>query len=416
MDKDDIICSLDIGSDSLVCAVGKFTPDDKIELLYAASKKCKKGIKGGVVINIASLSNTLRELMDEVESEAGIRITEVYAAVRGSHLESLNNQGIYNITRSDREIITEDVYSVIENAKTIHLRNEREIIHVIPQNFSVDGEKGFENPVGMEGNTLETSVHIITGNISHLNNISKAIANSGFNISEHVYHIYPLSEVVLSEEEKKLGCAVIDIGDQITSIAVYSDGKIRFSKDIPLGSYFITHDIALLAHVPFDVADSLKENYGYAISSMLDNDSEIEVLSMDKTSKKKINQSTLIDYIKPRVEELLVEIKEIIDKNKVSMPELENINAIILTGGGSMLKGMDKAFEKVFNISDVRYGRVSDEYVVIKDKKYLNQKYTTAISLLCYPIFIKPQIEQFSNNVGSNGFIQFLKWVKNIFS
>ncbi|HOL61984.1 MAG: cell division protein FtsA [Elusimicrobiales bacterium] len=414
MDKDEIITALDIGSDSVVCAAGKVMPDNRIELLYASSRHSKKGLKNGVVINISALSNTFKDLIEEVEKEAGdIRITEVYAGVRGSHIDSMNNQGVYTVTRSDKEIISEDVFGVIENAKAIHLPNEREIIHVIPQEFSLDKEKGFENPVGMEGNILETNVHIITGNISHLNNISKTLANAGFTLKEHVYHLYPLAEAVLTDEEKKLGSLLIDIGDQTTSIAIYHEGKIRFSKDILIGSFHITNDIALALHIPFDEANKIKENYGYAMSSLLEEDKEIEVLSMDRTSKRKITQSNLIDYIKPRVEEILLEIKSTVDKTDYA----EYLNGIVLTGGGSLLKGMDKAVERVFKAQDVRYGFVNPDYVEIKDKKYLDQKYATAISLLSYPVIIKPQLEQFSmSNLDSNGFERFFSWIKNLFS
>ena len=413
MDKEEIITSLDIGSDSITCAVGK-NIDDKIEVLYAGSKQCKKGLKNGIVINISNLSNICRELLEEAEEEVGdINITDVYAGIRGSHIDSMNNHGVYTVPRSDKNIISDDVYSVIENAKAIHLPNERTIIHVIPQEFSVDREKGFENPVGMEGNILETTVHIVTGNISHLNNISKTIANAGFSIKEHIYHIYPLAEMTLSEEEKKLGTMIIDIGDQITSIAIYYDGKIKFSKDILLGSYHITNDIAYALHIPYDEANKLKEIHGCTISSIIAEDSEIEYISMDKTTKKKINKVALCEYIKPRVEEILMEIRAIIEKNEC----FSYINGIVITGGGSLLKGMDRAISKIFRINDVRYGFANPEYITIKDNKYQNQKYLTAISILSYPVFIKPQLEQFfSSDIDSNGFNRFINWLKNLFS
>ncbi|MEF3280912.1 MAG: cell division protein FtsA [Elusimicrobiota bacterium] len=414
MDIDEIIAAVDIGSDNIVAATGKPTTDNKIEVIYGAWRQCKKGLKNGIVTNISALSNTFKDLMDEMERESGnIRINDLYVGVRGSHIESMNNKGIYTVTRTDKEIISEDVFRVIENAKAIHLPNEREIIHIIPQDFSVDKEKGFENPVGMEGNILETNVHIVTANISHLNNISKTIANSGFGLKEHIYHIYAIGEIVLTEEEKKLGCAIIDIGDQITSVAIYYDGKIRFSKDIPLGSYYITNDIAFALHIPFDVANNLKETKGYAMSSLIENEEEIDIISMDRTNKKKVSTSTLVEYIKPRVEELLVSVRETINKTEYG----GYVNGIVITGGGSLLKGMKEAVERVFKVSDVRYGGINTDYVEIKDKKYTHQKYLTAISLLCYPVFIKPQLEQFLNTeLESNGLSEFFKWVKKLFS
>ncbi len=413
MDKEEIITSVDIGSENIVCACGKILSDNKIELLYANFKSCKKGLKNGVVTNISAFSTEIKNLLEEAEETIKIRIDDLYVGIRGTHISSTNNTGVHTIPRSDRIITSEDVFNVIENAKAIHIPSEKEIIHVIPQEFMVDKEKGFENPIGMEGNILETNVHIVSAGVSHLNNISRAIANAGFNLKEYVYHAFPLAEMVLSEEEKKLGSLLIDVGDHITTIVVYYDGKIRFSKDIPIGSFHITNDIAFALHIPFEEANKIKENFGYAMSILLEEDREIEVYTIDKRNKKRITQSTLIDYIKPRLEEILLRIRNELENTEL----IDYINGIVLTGGGSLLKGMDKAVEAVFGITDVRYGFISEEFVIVNDKKYLHQKFTTALSLLCYPNNIRPQIEQFlSSEINTNGFERFFMWIRKLFS
>lgn len=413
--SNEIISALEIGSNSIVLAVGEPTPDNRIKLLYANYKDCKKGLKSGVVTNISLVKNTVSELVEHAEEELGdLRIKDLYVGVKGSYVSSLNSNGVHSITRSDKEIVSEDVYAVIENAKAVHISSEREILHTIPQGFSLDKEKGFDNPVGMEGNLLEVDVHIVTAVSSHLNNIIKAVTSSGFGIIEPVYHLYPLSEIVLTDEEKKIGCVLIDIGENVTSISVYYDGKIRFSKDLSIGSYYITQDIAIGLHIPFDVANNLKEKYGCALSSLVENeDEEIEIPSMDKLSKKKIIISSLLEIIKPRLEEILLEIRGVIEDSGF-MPY---VNGAVIVGGGSLLKGMPEAVAKVLQVSDVRYGFVSEDYVVIDDKKYSHQKYTTAISLLCYPVFIKPQLEEFMLDESNSGsFKQIFDWIKSVFS
>lgn len=410
---EDIIFSLDFGSDSIVGAVGKLNPDNTIELISASWAECKKGLKSGVVTSILAASNTIRKILDEIEKEhPSIKLNSAYVAIRGSHIMSMNNHGIYTITRSDKEINESDVISVIENARAIHLQNERIILHTIPQDFSVDKESGFSNPVGMEGNIIETDVHIITANVSHLNNISKSIANAGLKLNEHVYHTYPLAEIVISDEEKKLGSLLVDIGDLTTSLVIYHDGKIKFSKDIQAGSFYITNDIAYAYHTSFETAQAIKEKHGYAMSSLINENLEFEIILIDRNTKKKITEENLCEYIKPRLEEILLLIKDEISNSGFD----DKINSIVLTGGGSMLKGMDKAFEKIFKGKEVRYGIIPDNYVKINDKKYYNQKYTTAIALLCYPVFIKPQLEIFLKEESEGFLYQFGKWLKNLFS
>ncbi|MCX7641613.1 MAG: cell division protein FtsA [Elusimicrobiales bacterium] len=407
------ILSLDFGSDSIVCAVGKVLPDNTIELIGATYLECKKGLKSGVVTSILSATNTIKKILDEIEQKhPGIKLDSAYVGIRGSHIMSVNNHGIYTITRSDKEITEQDIINVIENARAIHLQNERVIIHTIPQDFSVDKETGFSNPVGMEGNIIETDVHLITANVSHLNNISKCVANAGLKLNEHIYHAYPLAEIVISEEEKKLGSVLIDIGDLTTSIVIYHDGTIKYSKDISIGSFLITNDIAYAYHTSFETAQNIKENHGYSLSGLIKENKEFDIVLLDRTTKKKITEENLCEYIKPRLEEIFLYIREEI----VNSGYEDRINSIVLTGGGSMLRGIDKACEKIFKGKEVRHGLIPDNYVKIKDKKYYHQKYTTAIALLCYPIYIKPQLDVFMVE-SETGFIsQIIKWFKNLFS
>lgn len=410
---EETILSLDFGSSSIVAAIGKADPDNIIQLIGAAHVDCEKGLKSGVVTSISTVTNRIKRLLDELEQTyQGISIDSAYVGVRGSHISAMSNHGVYTVPRNDREITQEDVIRVIENAKAVHLQNERVILHTIPQDFSVDKESGFSNPVGMEGNIIETDVHIITANVSHLNNISKCVANAGLRLNQHIYHLYPLAEIVITEEEKKLGSALIDIGDLTTSIAIYHDGKIKHSKDLQAGSYYITHDIAYAYHISFDLAKKIKEEHGYALSSLIKENNEFDIVLLDRKTKKRITEENLCEYIKPRLEEILLLIRDEIIRSGYD----DMVNSIILTGGGSMLKGIEKAFERVFKGKEVRHGVIPEDYVRINDKKYYHPRYQTAIALLCYPVFIKPQLDVFSFE-DEDGFLrQIIRWLKNLFS
>jgi len=413
MPKENFIAGLDIGSDKITCVIASEDPGGKLKIVSGAGKDCLKGVKNGVVVDISQVSNVISAVIEEAEGKInGESITDVYLGVRGAHLASMNNRGIYNITRTDKEINSEDVLNVIENAKAVHIPSDREIIHVIPQSFSLDKEKGFPNPVGMEGAILEVNVHIITASSSHLNNISKAVSNSGLNYLEHLYHLFPLAEIVLSEEEKNIGSILIDIGDQTTSVAIYYEGKICFSREIPFGSYYITKDIASALHTPLDVAKDLKEKYGSAISSLVEENEQIPIVGIDRVTKKQVRPSELLEFIQPRVEEMLVNIKDIISKSEYS----DYAIGAVLVGGGSLLKGMPQAVKKVLDVKDVRYGFPNPEYVIFGDEEYRNQQYASAIGLVCYPYFVKPGIsEQIYNKKNAAVLKQVAAWLKDLF-
>jgi cell division protein FtsA len=415
MPKEDFIAALDIGSSGVTAALGFNRKDNKIEVVSCAHKECVKGIKSGVVLDIQKVSQTISDVIEEVEEKAGVKsISDLYIAVRGTYISSINNRGIYNITRTDKDINEEDVANVIANAKAIHIPSDREIMHVIPQQFYIDKHDGFLNPVGMEGSILEADVHIISVNNSHINNISKVVANAGYNYIEHVYHLLPLSEMILSEEEKSIGSMVIDFGDQTTSVAIYYKGKMYFSTEIPMGGYHITNDISAALNISHDSAKMLKEKYGCAISSSLSDieDEPITVIGLDRVSKKQVRPSQIMEYIQPRVEEILERITDALSKS-----DYDSVAAgAVITGGGALLKGMKEAVKQVFNARDVRLGYLNPDMVNFKDEDLNKQKYFSAISLLCYPFYLTNIVyyDELYRKKGSN-VKRWISFVKGLF-
>ncbi|MFA6004751.1 MAG: cell division protein FtsA, partial [Elusimicrobiota bacterium] len=264
MAKPDVIAGLDMGSGRVTCLLGAPEPEaGRMRILGGASVACR-GINGGVVVNIQETKSAVSQAVEEAEAAAGVTVGGLFLGVRGTHLQSFNNKGAFNIARTDREITAEDVHSVVANAKAIPLSSDREILHVVPQSFSLDRQRGVPNPVGMEGSLLEVDVHIVTASSAHLNNVMKAVAQAGFEVQELIYGLLATGDQLVTPEEKELGSLLVDIGGQSVSLGVYSEGSIRYSKEIGIGSDFITRDLAVGLRTSMATAERLKIAHGIA--------------------------------------------------------------------------------------------------------------------------------------------------------
>ena len=277
MSKQDVIAGLDIGSAQVAVVIGRRDAHTgQIEVLSGARSACPGGLKGGVVINIDETARAVTRICEESEDTAKEMVKDLTIAVRGTHLQTFNNHGALNIARTDKEITAEDVEKAIESAQAVHMSADREIIHTIPQGFTLDRQQGVPNPVGMEGSLLEVDVHIVTASRSHLNNIFKAINLAGFSVTEPIYGLLGAGEVVVTQEERDLGSLLVDIGGQTTDFAVYFDGSMHFTEKLPLGADAITRDLAYGLRTSLSQAQQIKENYGVAMTNMLEqNEAEV---------------------------------------------------------------------------------------------------------------------------------------------
>src|SRR6185295_1751264 len=306
MAKTDIIAGLDIGSAQVACVIGRRDAQTgQIEVLSGSRSACPGGLKGGVVINIDETARAVTRICEEAEDVAKEMVKDLTIAIRGSHLQTFNNHGALNIARTDKEITAEDVEKAIESAQAVHMSADREIIHTIPQGFTLDRQQGVPNPVGMEGSLLEVDVHIVTASRSHLNNIFKAINTAGFSVTEPIYGLLGAGEVVVTQEERDLGCLLIDIGGQTADLAVYFDGSTHFTEKLPIGADAITRDLAYGLRTSLSQAQQIKENFGVAMTNLLEaTDNEVSFTAMDGRTFRKVNRRALIDMVEPRVEEI----------------------------------------------------------------------------------------------------------------
>ncbi len=410
MAKQEIIAGLDLGSSQIVCLVGS-KEEEKIKII-ASSKVACRGLKGGVVVNIDETVNAIAKVIEEAEKIANVDIRSLYVAIRGGHIESFNHRGAINISRSDKEITAEDVSTVIEAAKAVQISPDREIIHTFAQDFSIDRQSGVDNPVGMEGSHLSVDVHIVTASTSHLNNIYKCINRAGFTVENIVLGILAVGEVVVTPEEKNLGALLIDIGGDTINLGIYLKGSVHYAKELPLGSEALTRDLAYGLRTSSTVAREIKEKYGVAMPSSLESkeDEKITYLSVDGRSERQVSRRTIVEIIQPRVEEIFSLINEQIQNSGYA----EEIPAgAIITGGGSLLKGIPYAGEEILSLPS-RLGfpqEIGDCPVEI----LTNPMYATVCGLLKYTV---------SQQVGKGGiryrkkagFLRkFRQWMDKVF-
>lgn len=379
MAKTNLMAGLDAGSGKLTAVAAAHDPEtNTLQILSARSVPCK-GLRGGVVSDIRETSAAVTHLLRGMERELNQDIGNLFVGVRGAHLESFSNHGTYNISRMDKEITQADMDLAVENAKSMPIKNDNEIIDVFTQGFAIDKLRGIQNPEGMEGSLLEVDVHITTGSSTHLNNLAKAIQRPGYKIDNMFYGLVPLGHCVLTQEEKDIGAMIVDLGGETMSVGIYVEGILRFSRDIPYGCDLITSDLSRMLHTSRQHAQEIKEKYGVAFPTLLDDEGEVPVLSLDGRSTHNIKKSYILDIIQPRVEELLEQIQHCVATSGYKNTPIVGV----LTGSGSLMPGMTDQAVNILGLKEVRRGGVQRD-LVTADDDWFDPLYSTAMSLVIY--------------------------------
>ena len=379
MAKQDFIAGLDIGSGRLRCLIGARDESGRMKVLGGATVLCQ-GVNGGVVVNIEETAQAIASCVEQAEAEAKATVSAVFLGVRGAHIQSLNNRGSFNIARTDKEVTAADVQSVISNAKAVGLSSDREILHVVPQGFSLDRQRGVPNPVGMEGSLLEVDVHLVTASTNQLNNVMKSVSKAGFAVIEPVYSLLAVGEQLVAKEARDLGSLLIDFGGQSISLGIYSEGSLRYSKELAIGSDSITRDLAFGLETSLLTAERVKIDHGVAHPSLLKGDEEIEFTGVDGRTPAKIEASALMAIILPRVEEIFSVIADALEESPFR--NAIGPNGAILTGGGSLMRGTAQAAAQVLGMK-ARIGIVHPDKISAEEK-WLDPGYATALGLLTF--------------------------------
>ena len=339
----EIIVGLDIGTTKICAIVGELT-DDGIDIIGIGSHP-SKGLRKGVVVNIETTVQSIQRAIDEAEAMAGTEITHVYTGIAGGHIKSFGGRGV--VALKDREVREADIARVIEQAKTVNIPVDREVIHVLPQEFIVDEQGGIKEPLGMTGARLEARVHIVTGAVTSAQNIVKCANRGGLNVADIVLQPLASSEAVLTDEEKELGVCLVDIGGGTTDIAIFQNGSIVHTAVIALGGNNLTNDIAMGLRTPMEQAERIKQKHGCALTSMVDKQEMIEVPSVGGREPRVMGRQILSEILEPRVEEIFQLVHHEIERNGFS--ELL-ASGVVITGGSTLLPGMPELAEEIMGV------------------------------------------------------------------
>jgi cell division protein FtsA len=370
-----VIVGLDIGTSKVVALVGEITADGAIEVVGLGSQP-SRGLKKGVVVNIESTVQSIQRAIEEAELMADCEINAVYAGIAGSHVRSLNSHGVVAIR--DREVTHGDVEHVIDAAKAVAIPADQRILHVLPQEFIIDGQEGIRDPIEMSGVRLEAKVHIVTGADSAAQNIIKCVQRCGLVVEDVVLEQLASSFAVLTDDEKELGVCLVDVGGGTTDIAVFGNGAIRHTAVIPIAGDQVTNDIAVSMRTPTQYAEDIKIRYACALSQLANPDESIEVPSVGDRPARRLARQTLAEIVEPRYEELFNLIREELRRSGFE----EMIAAgIVLTGGSARMEGAIELAEEIFHVP-VRLGLPG--HVKGLSDVVRNPIYSTGVGLLLY--------------------------------
>ncbi len=376
---DQIIAGIDVGSSKIAVLIAKLSENEKEPRVMGFSVSNSRGVRKGQIVDINLITSSIEEAVVKAERMAGGKISKAFVSVSGPHISSLNSHGIVAVSHPEVEITTDDIARAIEAAKAISLSSTREVIEVIPREYVVDGQNGIKNPLGMNGVRLEVNTHIITAGVTNLKNIERSLSDLGIEKEGYIFSGLASSLSTVSETEKELGVALVDIGGGKTDLCIFVDGALSYSSSIAIGARHITNDIAVGLRISLDSAEKLKLFLVEKMHSAHKSE-EIDVTSLNlPEGLTKVSLKTVIDgIVRPRLEEILEKILEEIEKSGflTMIP-----SGIVITGGGAQTIGTLETARRIIGLS-ARIGVPSGLTGLVDEVMY--PQYATCVGLLLY--------------------------------
>ncbi len=409
MPENRIVAGLDIGTTKVCAIIGERNTDGDIEVIGVGETE-SDGLRQGVVTNVETTVDSISEALEEAQLMAGINVRGVYVGLAGGHIQSLNSKGVIAVSNGSREITPRDVERVIDAATAVSIPPDRELIHIIPQEFYVDGQDGINNPIGMTGVRLEAEVHAVTAAVTSAQNIVKSVHKAGYDVEDIVLEPLASSYAVLDEDEKELGVALVDIGGGTSDLAIFSNGSIYDTEVISIGGEHVTQDVMKGLSTSSDDAEDVKINHGCARASMVSEDEIIEVPSVGGRASRELPRRRLCEIVEPRMEEIFRFIDNEINQ---SGHRSEIIAGMVSTGGASGMKGTVELGEQILDMP-VRLGEpwgISGLIDVVS-----NPKYATGVGLVLYGYERSDEDASGSFTAGDNLFQQIADRMKEWFS
>ncbi len=383
MAGENIVAALDIGTTKIVCLVAEMDDNEKIYVIGHGQAPAD-GLRRGIVVDMEKTVSSIKKAVDDAQMISGTEIDRVTVGIAGEHIRSINSHGVIAVGRADNEITAGDVRKAIDAARTVAIPVDREIIHVIPQEYSVDDQNEIKDPIGMSGVRLEVEAHIVTASVTSAKNIYRALERCHLIVDHMVLESLALSSVLLPDNEMEVGVIVVDVGGDITNISIFRDGAIRYTGIIPLGGKNVTNDIAIGLRTTVDQAETLKLAHGAAMASMVDAEEMIVVGGALGRADKEVSRNVLASIIEPRMEEIFsLVLREIQRSGIADMPAA----GIVLTGGGALLPGTVALADQIFDMP-VRLGTIGR--MEHTPDELSDARYVTSHGLLYYAFRNEP--------------------------
>lgn len=385
MSDERVFVGLDIGTTKIAAVVARLDEYNTLNIAGVGTFP-SHGLRRGVIINIEKTVQSIKKVLEQAQLMSGCHIDHIYAGIAGDHIRSINSKGVIAVGGKDKIITQNDLDRVVDAAKAIALPMDREIIHILPQEFIVDDQDGIKDPVGMAGTRLECEVHIVTASAASVQNIVNCVKQAGYSVEEIVLEPYASSLAVLNHDELDLGVAIMDIGGGTTDIAVFLDGSIRFTSVLGLGGEHVTNDLSHGLRTPMDQAEEIKKKHGCALQSMVSEDEHVMVSGIHGRAPREIARSVLSAIIEPRMEEMFTMVLSELEKSGV----YDSLAAgIVLTGGASLLPGTEELAERVIGIP-AKIGTPIVSGGLVETVK--SPIFSTSVGLIQYAVKRKPEM------------------------
>jgi len=406
---EELICGLDIGTTEVCAVIGEYNEQGMLEITGVGTCP-SSGLRKGVVVNIEAAVKSVMTAIEAAEMMSGREVFSVFTGIAGGHIEGINSRGVVAVTGKGREITQADIDRVIDAAKAIVIPMDRDVLHVIPQEYIVDEQGGIKDPRDMIGVRLEAEVHIITVSVTSAQNLVKCINRARFKVNEIVLESLAASKAVLSSDEKELGVMLIDLGGGTTDILVYLEGTPYYTNVIPVGAAQVTSDLSIVLKTPLETAEKIKREAGCCFLPLVSGDEQIVIPGVGGRPAVQIPRKEIARIIQPRMEEIFSMVRDQVDKKGI-LPLLGG--GVVLTGGGAMLPGACELASEIFQ-QPVRVGYPARVGGLVD--QYAGPAFATAVGLVLYGAekAAVPQ-DQAAEPTGDGPLRRIRKWLKEFF-
>lgn len=345
-----VVVGLDIGTTKICALIGEVTGDEQVEVIGVGIVPAR-GMRKGVAVNTEEVVAAIGTAVRRAEQQSGFRIVSAFVGISGAHISTVNSQGVVAVRSADRQISADDVQRAIDAARVVNMPADREVIQVLARHYVVDGQEGIKNPVGMLGHRIEVETTVVSGSMTSVSNLARCVDRAGIGLDSLVLQPLAAGHAVLTEAERDLGVAVIDIGGGTTDVAAFVDGSLAYASVLPVGGFQVSNDVSVGLRAPFPVAEEIKIRHGYAIASLIEDDRPIDVSSFDGLGGEAVTRRTVGEIIEPRMEETLELAREALARAGFASPPA----GVVLCGGTAQLGGVRRLAQEVFRTS-VRIG------------------------------------------------------------